>query len=148
MNLAQFHTPGNKQTSFRSTKKSLKLAEKIKLSPSITYFHSMKGLWKDCKKACGKIWENLGIFNPIQFGFLEGKSTVTQLLTCNNDWASSRNKSTRTDVVFLDFTKAFDSVPHERLLLKLKLVMESRVSCCNGLEIFWQTWHLLLVDPC
>ena len=65
-------------------------------------------------------WQSLGIFNPIQFGFLEGKSTVTQLLTCYNDWASSRNKSTPTDVVFLDFTKAFDSVPHERLLLKLK----------------------------
>ena len=45
---------------------------------------------------------------------------MTQLLTCYNDWASSRNKSTPTDVVFLDFTKAFDSVPHERLLLKLK----------------------------
>jgi len=45
---------------------------------------------------------------------------MTQLLTCYNDWASSRNKSTPTDVVFLDFTKAFDSVPHKRLLLKLK----------------------------
>ena len=45
---------------------------------------------------------------------------MTQLLTCYDDWASSRNKSTPTDVIFLDFTKAFDSVPHERLLLKLK----------------------------
>ena len=48
------------------------------------------------------------------------KSTVTQLLTCYNDWAWSRNTCTPTDIVFLDFTKAFDSVPHERLLLKLK----------------------------
>ena len=48
------------------------------------------------------------------------KSTVTQLLTCYNDWASSRNTYTPTDIVFLDFTKAFDSVPHEHLLLKLK----------------------------
>ena len=48
------------------------------------------------------------------------KSTVTQLLTCYNDWASSRNTCTPTDIVFLDFTKAFDSVPYERLLLKLK----------------------------
>ena len=75
---------------------------------------------KIVKKRVVNFWQNLGIFNPIQFGFLEGKSTVTQLLTCYNDWASSRNKSTPTDVVFLDFTKAFDSVPHERLLLKLK----------------------------
>ena len=48
------------------------------------------------------------------------KSTVTQLLTCYNDWAWSRDTCTPTDIVFLDFTKAFDSVPHERLLLKLK----------------------------
>ena len=75
---------------------------------------------KIVKKRVINFWQSLGIFNPIQFGFLEGKSTVTQLLTCYNDWASSRNKSTPTDVVFLDFTKAFDSVPHERLLLKLK----------------------------
>ena len=78
-------------------------------------------------KVCEKIvknrvinfWNELNVFNPIQFGFLEGKSTLTQLLSCYNDWALSRNKSTPTDVVFLDFTKAFDSVPHERLLLKL-----------------------------
>ena len=75
---------------------------------------------KIVKKRVVNFWHNLGIFNPIQFGFLEGKSTVTQLLTGYNDWASSRNKSTPTDVIFLDFTKAFDSVPHERLLLKLK----------------------------
>ena len=48
------------------------------------------------------------------------KSTVTQLLTYYNDWAWSRNTCTPTDIVFLDFTKAFDSVPHQRLLLKLK----------------------------
>ena len=65
-------------------------------------------------------WQDLGVLNVIQFGFLEGKSTVTQLLTCYDDWASSRNKSKPTDIVFLDFTKAFDSLPHERLLLKLK----------------------------
>ena len=37
-----------------------------------------------------------------------------------NDWAKSRNLSRPTDVDFLDLAKAFDSVPHERLLLKLK----------------------------
>ena len=65
-------------------------------------------------------WQALNVFNPNQFGFLERKSTLTQLLCCFDDWESSRNKSRPTDVIFLDFSKAFDSVFHERLLLKLK----------------------------
>ena len=53
-------------------------------------------------------------------GKLRGHSTVSQLLLTVNDWAKSRNRSIPTDVIFLDLAKAFDSVPHERLLLKLK----------------------------
>ncbi len=41
------------------------------------------------------------------------------MLSCCNDWCTSRDSSKATDVIFLDFSKAFDRVPHERLLLKL-----------------------------
>ena len=58
--------------------------------------------------------------NNNQFGFLQGRSTITQLLSMFNDLAKSRNLSIVTDVIFLDLAEAFDSVPHERLLLKLK----------------------------
>jgi hypothetical protein len=60
------------------------------------------------------------VFNPNQFGYLSQKSTVSQLLLSYNDWAKARNEGNTTDVVFLDFAKAFDSVPHERLLYKLE----------------------------
>ena len=67
-----------------------------------------------------KFWQETGLINNNQFGFLKGRSTVTQLLSSLNDLAKPRNLSHPTDVVFLDLAKAFDSVPHERLLLKLK----------------------------
>ena len=67
-----------------------------------------------------KFWQETGLINNNQFGFLKERSTVTQLSSSLNDWAKSRNLSRPTDEVFLDLAKALDSVPHERFLLKLK----------------------------
>ena len=44
---------------------------------------------------------------------------MSQLLSCYNYWCLSGNSSRVSDVIFLDLSKAFDSVSHERLLLKL-----------------------------
>ena len=46
-------------------------------------------------------------------------STVTQLITASHDWASILEKRGQTDVILLDFSKAFDKVPHHRLSNKL-----------------------------
>ena len=63
-------------------------------------------------------WSNHHILNPNQFGYLKGKSTLAELLSYHH-WCSTRKSSKVTNVIFLDLSKAFDSVPHERLLLKL-----------------------------
>ena len=54
-----------------------------------------------------------------QFGFLSKWSTVAQLLTCIHDWVLALDRGLSTDVIYIDFVKAFDSVCHSKLLHKL-----------------------------
>ena len=55
-----------------------------------------------------------------QHGFIAKRSCTTNLLAVLDKWTESLDRRTPVDVVYLDFSKAFDSVPHHRLLLKLK----------------------------
>ena len=59
------------------------------------------------------------ILTPRQHGFRSGHSCDTQLVLAVNDWAKSLDNGFRTDIAIFDFSKAFDSVPHRRLLSKL-----------------------------
>ena len=54
-----------------------------------------------------------------QHGFRERLSTVTQLITFVHDWATTLEHRGQTDVVLLDFSKAFDKVSHHHLSVKL-----------------------------
>ena len=60
------------------------------------------------------------ILTDQQHGFRKRRSCDTQLLVTHDDLVNSLDKKKPTDVVILDFTKAFDTVPHRRLLFKLK----------------------------
>jgi len=53
----------------------------------------------------------------LSLGFVKKCSTTSLLLSAVNDWA---NNHLTTHCIFVDFAKAFDSVPHQLLLLKLK----------------------------
>ena len=46
-------------------------------------------------------------------------SCVTQLLECLFDWTKAYDEEKGVDAIYLDFRKAFDTVPHARLLYKL-----------------------------
>ena len=52
---------------------------------------------------------------------MNGRSTVTQLLETLDYWtaATSLDSGLGVDAIYLDFQKAFDSVPHQRLLRKI-----------------------------
>ena len=55
-----------------------------------------------------------------QHGFLPKRSCTTQLLTTMEHWTKEIQLGHPIDVLYFDFKKAFDKVPHERLLIKLK----------------------------
>ena len=58
------------------------------------------------------------LLSDSQFGFRKNRSTILQLLTVMNEWTEALDESIQVDTVYLDFRKAFDSVPHKRLIKK------------------------------
>ena len=63
-----------------------------------------------------------------QHGFLKGRSCMTQLLQVLEDWTRSMDNGTPVTTVFMDFAKAFDTVPHMKLLKKLeKYLIDAKV---------------------
>ena len=59
------------------------------------------------------------LISPHQYGFQKSSSTITHLLDCQNDWVKAQNDGDCVDIIYLDYAKAFDSVVHNKLLIKL-----------------------------
>ena len=59
------------------------------------------------------------LFSDKQFGFIKGRSTVLQLLQIMDKWTEFLDLGGQVDVVYTDLEKAFDKIPHKRLISKL-----------------------------
>ena len=70
------------------------------------------------------------LFSTQQFCFIKSRSTVLQLLNVIDSWTKALDRRESVDV-YLDFTKAFDTVPHKRLIGKRKLY---------GIEYYTLRW--------
>ena len=64
--------------------------------------------------------EEEGLFNPSQHGFMKKRSCLTNLLECFEEWTKVLDDGFGINVIYLDYRKAFDSVPHKRLITKLQ----------------------------
>ena len=64
-------------------------------------------------------WKKGNQISDNQWGFTQGKSAVGALLTAVDNWHQSLEAKMDVCAVFFDLKKAFDSVPHRLLLLKL-----------------------------
>ena len=63
--------------------------------------------------------DTYNILTDCQHGFRARRSCETQLVTLAHELAQSMDKGKQQDMIILDFSKAFDKVPHQRLLSKL-----------------------------
>jgi len=61
-----------------------------------------------------------GIINRNQHGFISNHSTCTNLLECTHDWLVALNSSRTTDIINIDFLRAFDSIVCNKLFNKLQ----------------------------
>lgn len=64
--------------------------------------------------------ETNGLLSECQHGFRRGFSTVTQLIETIHDLSKAIDDRGQIDVICVDFEKAFDKVPHDKLLLKVR----------------------------
>ena len=64
--------------------------------------------------------EKHNIISNSQHGFMSGKSFLTNLLESLECWTKALDDGYGLDIIYLYYRMAFDSVPHKRLIEKLK----------------------------
>ena len=64
--------------------------------------------------------ESNALINETQHGFRGRRSCLTNLLVFLDKLTRAIDEGYDLDVVYLDFAKAFDKVPHQRLISKLQ----------------------------
>jgi hypothetical protein len=81
-----------------------------------------------------KIWDKTDWLFDGQHEFRPGYSCESQVITVHQDIADLVDNGSRIDAIITDFSKAFDLVPHDGLLMKIAASgMDSRVVMDKGI---------------
>uniref|UniRef100_A0A8C3F2F9 Reverse transcriptase domain-containing protein n=1 Tax=Chrysemys picta bellii TaxID=8478 RepID=A0A8C3F2F9_CHRPI len=90
-----------------------------------------KVLEKILKEKVVKDLEVNGNCDKLQHGFTKGRSCQTNLISFFEKVTDLLDKGNAVNLIYLDFSKAFDTVPHEELLVKLEKM---------GIDLKIQRW--------
>lgn len=71
------------------------------------------------KEMFGSWMEGSGVLTDKQHGFTRNRSCTTNLLLARESWIQGAEQRLRTDVIYFDFSKAFDRVDHDSLIQRL-----------------------------
>ena len=116
--LAAYHLTGNMQMLHQHTKKVKNTTQQI-TDQSLSLVSVVK-LWNmSLQNTYLTIWK-ASLLYDLQHGFRHSRSCETQLLSFVQELAANSDKNIQTDLIIMDFAKAFDKVPHQQLLYKLK----------------------------
>ena len=66
------------------------------------------------------VLEKTGKLTKYQHSFTKSRSCLTNLLETFKAWTRQLDAGIGIDAIYLDYKKAFDTVPHKRLLTKLQ----------------------------
>jgi hypothetical protein len=72
------------------------------------------------KDELNKHMEGNGLINESQHGFMKGRSCVTNIVEFMEVVTKATDAGQAVDIFYLDFSKAFDKVPKERLMVKIR----------------------------
>ena len=66
------------------------------------------------------------LFSPYQHAFIPGKSCITQLLETLEVITDAMDQGYDVDIIYLDYIKTFDKIPHKFLLKNLLEIRNTR----------------------
>ena len=68
------------------------------------------------------------LFSDKQYRFIGGRSTALQLIKVMDEWTKILDEGGSIDIIYMDFMKAFDMVPHRRLLKNWRATESQTIS--------------------
>ena len=83
------------------------------------------------------------VINGSQHGFTRGRSCLTNLLGFFEEVYERIDEGKPVDVIYLDFAKAFDKVPHKRLAKKLQGWGRHLIGFKAGYQMEGKRWALV-----